>query len=160
MKKRFLFTLIILLIVTVSTVKAQFSIGPGVIYGTKIKQLGLTANVAYDMTKKWGLMADYTYYFPKNSLNWWSLDFDARHNICSMNDKNSIYALAGLNLLYYKVPNSSDYLGSPNVNYTGLNIGAGWKIALKEKINLIPEARFTFGNLDYLRLGVKLMFTL
>lgn len=160
MKKHILFTLIILGIVATTSVKAQFSIGPGVLYGTKIEQLGLSANVNYDISHKFGVIADYSYWFPKNSLNWWSLDFDGTYNFYTLNDKNSLYALAGLDLLYYKVPSGGIYGGSSNYNYSGLNIGAGWKVLLSNKMNLIPEVRYTLGDVNYFRVGVELMFGL
>lgn len=145
---------------TVSSLKAQFSIGPGIHYGTQIEQIGISANANYDFTDKFGVMGGYTYFLPKNSLNWWALDFDGTYSFLSLSDKSKLYALAGLNLLYYKYPAIGDYVGSNSLSYTGVNIGAGWKLRLGKKMDLVPEVRYTFGNADYLRFGVKLMFGL
>ena len=173
---------------TVSSLKAQFSVGPGVLYGTKIEQVGISANASYDFTAKCGAMAGYTYFFEKNSLKWWALDFDGTYSFASLNDKSKFYALAGLNLLYYQYPdlnytaamvgNASlrgldispnkvmgvaaiaANVGTSSISYTGVNIGAGWKLGISKKMDLVPEVRYTLGNANYLRISVKLMFGL
>ena len=158
MKKRFLFTVIIIGIMTVSSVKAQFSIGPGVLYGTKIETFGISANANYDITEKFGAMADYTYFFEKNSVNWWSLDLNGTYTFFKHNVE--WYALAGLDLLYYKVKVGTLYTASSSSSYSGVNIGTGWKIKINDKIKLVPEWRYTISNYGYFRFGAKLMFSI
>jgi hypothetical protein len=154
MKKRVLFTVIIVGIIAVSSVKAQFSIGPGVGYVTKTQTIMLSANVNYDLPRMFGVMADYNYIFPeRSSYKWWSLDFDGTYSFADLIDKSKLYGLAGLNLLYYKYPGY-------NFSYTGVNIGAGWKFGIENKMDLVPEVRVTFGSISYVRVGVKLMFSL
>lgn len=160
MKKRILFTVIIVGIMTVSSLKAQFSIGPGLLYGTKIEQPGLSATADYDFNKMWGAMASYTYFIPKNSLDWWALDFNAAYNCYAQSDKSKLYVLAGLNLLYYKYPSVAGYVGSNSLSYTSVNVGAEWKLGIGKKMDLVPEAIYTFGNANYFRFGVKVMFGL
>lgn len=160
MKRRLFFTVIIIGVITVSSLKAQLSVGPGVLYGTKIEQAGISATGHYDITKMFGVMAGYTYFIPKNSLDWWSLDFDATYNCYTQSEKSKLYALAGLDLLYYKFPTSAGYVGSNSLSYTGVNVGAGWKLGIGHKMDLVPEVRYTLGNANYLRFGAKLMFGL
>lgn len=139
-------------IMAVSSAKAQLSIGPGLVYGTKIEEVGLTANVNYDIDQKFGAMVGGTYYYPKNSVNWWSLDVDGTYSL----DKNNVdwYALAGLNLLYY------NYSQNLHANYTGFNLGIGWKVKITDKIKLVPEWRYTISDFSYFRFGTKVMFNL
>jgi len=154
MKKLFSFSVIIIGIMAVSTVKAQFRIGPGLGFVTETKTLMLSASANYDLAKNFGLMAGYDYIFAKTSSHkWWGLDLDGTYTFVRENEKGKLYALAGLNLLYYSYPGSS-------FNYTGVNIGVGWRLALGDKLELVPETRVTLGNLSYLRLGLKIMFCL
>ena len=154
MKKRFLFIVIIIGIMAVSSVKAQFRIGPGIGFVTETKSLMLYGSANYDLPKNFGVMASYNYIFAKTtSHKWWGLDLDGTYTFVSQNEKGKLYALAGFNLLYQSYPGY-------NFNYTGLNIGAGWREGIGNKIELVPEARITLGNLSYVRLGIKLMFGL
>ena len=74
--------------------------------------------------------------------------------------KSDLNVLAGVNLIYFK---SASSLGSITGIYNrllGANIGVGWKLKMGNKNNLIPEIRYTLGDLNYLRFGVKFMFGL
>jgi len=154
MKNRYLFTVIVIGIMTVSAAKAQFRIGPGLGYVTETKTLMLTASANYDLAKNFGVMAGYDYIFARTSSHkWWGLDLDGTYTFVRENEKGKLYVLAGLNLLYQSTPGY-------NYNYTGVNLGVGWRLALGEKMELVPETRVTIGNLSYLRLGLKLMFNL
>lgn len=141
----------------VSSVKAQFSIGPGIFYGTKINTVGISANANYDFNDKCGAMADYTYFFPKNSVNWWTLDLDGTYTYFKHNVE--WYALAGLDIFYASYKSGSIYgSSSSSSSNAGFNIGIGWKIKITDKIKLVPEWRYTFNNDGYFRFGAKLMF--
>jgi opacity protein-like surface antigen len=164
MKKSILLTVIIAGFMSVSPLKAQFSIGPGVVYGTEIEQVGLSANASFDFLKRLGVMGDYTYFFKKNSLEWWTLDFDATLDVLRFSETSKLYGLAGVNWTYYSFPEGTYSTGSGSKTYTGFNLGAGWKIGVANKMSVVPEVRYTFASLEsssgYLRFGVKLMFGL
>jgi len=154
MKKHFVFTVIILGIMAASSVKAQFRVGPGFGYITETKTLLLSASANYDFSENFGAMVDYDYIFAKTSSHkWWGLDFDGTYTFISQNEKGKLYVLAGLNSLH------QSYSGH-NFSYTGVNIGAGWRKDIGNKMELVPEAKITIGELSYLRLGLKLMFSL
>ncbi len=156
MKKGIFFAVMILGIMTASSLKAQFSVGPGVVYGTKIETIGVDGVVHYAFPNKIGVMAGYTYFFEKDHVTWSAIDVDATYDFYSMDDKGSLYALAGVNFIHSKVK----VLGTEVTgNDTGVNVGAGWKIAMGA-MSLVPEVRYTFGGGDYLRVGVRLMFGL
>jgi outer membrane immunogenic protein len=165
MKKCILFTVFIIGIMSVSPLKAQFSIGPGMVYGSQIEQVGLSANAGFDFLR-FGVIGDYTYFFKKNSLEWWTLDLDGTLNLLGLGNLTKLYALAGLNMLYYTFPGTggSYGTGSGSKNYSGFNIGAGLKVGLGKKMHLVPEVRYTFVSLEsssgYARIGVKIMFGL
>jgi hypothetical protein len=157
MKKGIFLVLMILGVMTVSSVKAQFSVGPGVVYGTNIETVGIDGVVHYAFPNKFGLMAGYTYFFEKDHVTWSAIDVDATYDIYSMGDRGSVYALAGVDFLHSKV----QVLGvNVTGNDTGVNVGAGWRIGISGAMSLVPEVRYTFGGGDFLRVGVKLMFGL
>lgn len=154
MKNRFLFTVIIFGIMAVASVKAQFRIGPGLGYVTETRTLLLSASANYDLPKNFGVMAEYDYIFAKTSSHkWWGLDLDGTYTFVRKNEKGKLYALAGINLLHQTYPGF-------NQSYTGVNVGAGWRLAMGNNMELVPEAKITIGNLSYLKLGMKLMFGL
>jgi outer membrane immunogenic protein len=166
MYKKILFSIVIIGIMTVSSLKAQISVGPGILYGTKIESAGISANAGFDITKKISVLAAYGYFLDKepysdgSNSNWWTIDADAAYKFCKMSDKSSLFVLAGVNLIYFKYASSmGNYTGIYN-RLTGANIGAGWKLGMGNKMDLVPEVKYTFGDFNYLRFGVKLMFGL
>lgn len=152
MKKRFLFTVIIMGIMAVSSVNAQFRVGPGVGFVTETRTLLLSATVNYDLPQNWGLMGAYDYIFAEiASHTWWGLDVAGTYTFNIQNAKGKLYGIGGLNFL------SSSWTGH-NKSYTGLDLGAGYRIPIGSKMELVPDAIITVGSENYLRLGVKLMF--
>lgn len=157
MKKGIFFAVMILGMMTVSSVKAQFSVGPGVVYGTQIETIGVDGVIHYAFPNKIGIMGGYTYFFEKSHETWSAIDVDATYDLYSMGDRGSLYALAGVNFLHNKVKVAGV---SVTGNDTGFNLGAGWRIGMGTKASLVPEVRYTFGGGDFLRVGVRLMFGL
>jgi len=158
MKKSIFLTLLIATAIAVSPVKAQFSIGPGVVYATELENVGISGVLNYDFANRIGLMGGFTYFLEKDNVNWWAIDLDATYNFYSVQERGSVYALAGVNFLVVKAdydPLDPDDIFDDNI--TGFNIGVGWKIG-DGVIKLVPEVRYTIGEVDYLRVGVKLMF--
>lgn len=178
MKKRFLFTVIIIGIMAVPSLKAQFRIGPGLGFVTETRTLLVSASANYDLSQNFGVEAGYNYIFPKTSTHkWYGLDLDGTYTFVRENEKGKLYVLAGLNLLHYSYPsvNSSTTVkssvavysseevnssGAYSHSYIGANIGVGWRLAIAGKMELVPETVVTIGELSYLRLGLKLMFSL
>jgi hypothetical protein len=158
MRKRILLTVLIIGLTTVSSLKAQFSLGPALVYATDINTLGISANANYGINEKFGAMGSYTYFFSKDHVDWWALDIDGTYTFTTLSDKSKLYALAGFNIIYWKY----NYMGytTPNDSHAGINIGAGLKYALGKKMDLVPEVRYTIESGGYLRAGVKLMFGL
>ena len=157
MKIRIFFTVLVIGIISFSSLKAQISIGPGVAYGTNIDQIGVLGNVTYNFAQKWGVMGDLTFFLQTQDITWTALDIDATYDFCKLNEKNNLYALAGLDFLRTK----ASILGyTATGNDTGLNLGVGWKMKLSNKIFFIPEARYSFISDGFLRIGARLMFSL
>ena len=157
MKKGVFLAVMILGIMSVSSLKAQLSIGPGVHYATEIESIGIQGVAAYELPSNLGVMAGYTHFLEKDNVKWSAIDVDATYSLYSMEERGSVYALAGVSFLQTKVEIEGVKVTG---NDTGFNIGAGWKIGMGSTMNLVPEVRYTFVGDGFLRVGVKLMFGL
>ncbi|MEI6276654.1 MAG: hypothetical protein WCP08_11725 [Prolixibacteraceae bacterium] len=154
MKNRFLFSVIIIVIMTVYSGKAQIRIGPGIGFITETRTLLLSAHANYDLPGNLGVMASYDYIFAQTSSHkWWGLDLDGTYTFVRPDKKGKLYALAGFNLLH------QSFSGNNN-SYAGLNLGVGWRFKLGDKLEWVPEAKITLGKLSYLRLGINIMYNL
>jgi hypothetical protein len=99
-------------------------------------------------------MAGYDYIFSNTaSHKWWGLDLNGTYTFVRENEKGKLYVLAGLNFLHESFPGYS-------ASFKGVNMGVGWRLAIGNNMELVPETSITIGNLSYLRLGLKLMFGL
>ncbi len=170
MKNLFKVLVVLTLIFSVSGVKAQMSAGPGLVFGTDINNIGFSANGKYEFNEKWSAAPSFTYFLKKDYVNWSALDLDANYQITEIENVGGLYAIGGLNLTFWKVKYDYDYdlgeygdfSGSINGNGSdaGVNLGLGLNVPAGEKMAIAPEIRYTLGGANYLRIGVKVMFSL
>jgi len=170
MKKLFTVLTIAILLFAGYNTKAQISVGPGVVFGTDINNIGFSANGRYDFNEKWSAAAAFTYFLKKDYVNWSALDLDANYQITDIENIGGLYAIGGLNLTFWKVKYDYNYdlgeygdlSGSLDTNGSdaGLNLGLGLNVPVGDKLAVAPEVRYTLGGANYLRLGVKVMFGL
>ncbi|SHF65136.1 hypothetical protein SAMN05444274_10758 [Mariniphaga anaerophila] len=167
-----LFTLLFasILFFAVPEAGAQISVGPGVVFGTDINNIGFSVNGKYDFNEKWSAAPSFTYFLKKDFVNWSALDLDANYQLTQIENIGGLYALGGLNFTFWKIKYEYDYdLGEygdfagtldGTGSDVGLNLGLGLNIPAGEKLAIAPEVRYTLGGANYLRLGVKVMFGL
>lgn len=170
MKKLFTVLTIAVLFFTGYNAKAQISVGPGVVFGTDINNVGFSANGKYEFNEKWSAAATFTYFLKKDYVNWSALDLDANYQITDIENIGGLYAIGGLNLTFWKVKYDYDFdfgeygtysdSGSATGSDAGINLGIGLSVPLGEKLAIAPEIRYTLGGANYLRAGVKVMFGL
>ncbi len=166
MKNSLTFLLVTVLFFTICEAKAQISVGPGIVYGTDINNIGFSANGKYELSEKWSLAPGFTYFLKKNYVNWSALDLDVNYQFTEIEKLGSLYAIGGLNVTFYKIKydldfgDFGDFSGSAKGSNTGVNLGLGLNIPAGEKMALAPEIKYTLGNGSYLRLGVKVLFSL
>jgi len=178
MKK--IFTLIVILTsISFSTFAQQIKVGGGLWYTSDIKSLGISVNGNYDFDDNWTGCFAYTYVIKNNYTNFSILDFDANYN--NIFENIPIYPILGLNLSFTSVKiddildyteysttlkSSSEYeypiLESVKYSETnfGINFGVGYIVKLSDKLELMPELRYTVGGVNFFRGGAKLMYTL
>ena len=162
MKKLFIVIIAILLVGSFQETKAQFTVGAGLGYATDISSLGISANVGYEIDETWEATGSYTHFLEKDYVKWSAVDFNANYNISEIENLGKFYAIGGLNITTVKIdiPGLSEFLGSSSTSESnfGVNIGAGLKMDLSEKMILAPEMTYSISSGSYLRIGAKLMF--
>ena len=145
--------------------------GAGLKYATDISTMGIEAKGVYLASDTWEIAPAFTYYFKKNNLNWSTLDFDA-HYVFSADDKNTFYAIGGLNVTFwkFKVDGLSELddlfegsgLGGSGFDSSGsdvgVNIGVGSRFAISDKMYFNADLKYTIGNANYLSAGVGVLY--
>jgi len=168
--KKFLTVIIVLVVVfSFSEVKAQISVGGGLWYGTDINNVGFSINGKYEFNEDWSAAPSFTYFLKKDNVNWSALDLDANYQITDIGNIGGLYGIGGLSMTFwgFKFDDSGlgDYAGiysdfDTNFTEVGLNLGLGLNVVTSEKLAIAPEIRYTLGGVNYLRIGVKVMFGL
>ena len=162
MKKLFVVIVAVLLFGSIQETKAQFTVGAGLGYATDISSLGISANVGYEIDETWEATGSYTHFLKKDYVKWSAIDFNANYNISEIESLGNLYAIGGINITTVKldIPGLSEFLGGNSTSESnfGLNIGAGLKVDLSEKMILAPEMTYSISSGSYLRIGAKLMF--
>lgn len=162
MKKLFVIIVAILLVGSFQETKAQFTVGAGLGYASDISSLGISANVGYEIDETWAATGSYTHFLKKDYVKWSAIDFNANYNISEIESLGNLYAIGGINITTVKldIPGLSEVFGGSSASESnfGLNIGAGLKVDLSEKMILAPEMTYSISSGSYLRIGAKLMF--
>lgn len=182
MKNRVFFIAILMLsgafLGKVNAQESKISVGAGLNYATKIENIGISLQGLYKINPTWEASPKFTYFFKKNFMSYSALDFNG-HYVFSDNGSSAFYALAGLNITFYKFDfgNGSelefeideeydlynDYLGGASFiddkgSNMGLNLGIGTRFPISDKLDFNAEGKYILGNLNYLNLGVGILY--
>jgi len=151
-----LLKVIICLIVlfTVTEANAQKKVGGGVWYATDMENVGISVNGAYFINDNFSIAPSFTYFLAKNNVNWSMLDLDVNYSFTEL-DFGNLYAIGGLNLTFFSVDLGG--WGKVSGTNTSFNAGIGLGMPIGDNMTLCPEVRYTFGDGDFLRIGVKLL---
>lgn len=163
--KSFIKTFVVaILFLVVTEASAQISVGPGLVYGTDINNIGISVNGKYEFNEKWSAAPAFIYFLKKDYVNWSALDLDANYQLTEIENLGGLYAIGGLNMTFFKIKYEADFgeFGNFSESLTGsdagINLGIGLNIATSEKFALAPEVKYTLGGANYLRIGIKVMF--
>lgn len=143
----------------------NIDVGVGLVYGSEMETLGITADAYYGITNNFRVGGGLSYFFPNSEpgydTNLFSIDLNGHYFFYS-EDEVSIYGLTGLNIAFL----SYNYEGTAGPDDTsnsevGLNIGGGVEYAL-DFADLFGELKFAGigGDADQLVLGAGLRFNL
>ncbi|MEZ5106805.1 MAG: outer membrane beta-barrel protein [Draconibacterium sp.] len=175
MKKFFTFLIVAALSLTTNlyaqSEDTKFLIGAGLNYATDISNIGLSVDGTYLINEDWEAAAGFTYFFEKNLVNWSMLDFDG-HYVFHNNNGLTAYGLAGLNVTFWKIKWENVYGDEYGDLWSGvlddvskgsdvgLNLGAGIRYGLSDKLLFTGEAKYTVSSGGFLTLtaGVAYCF--
>lgn len=175
MKNLFKTVIFIVLFSTITKATAQISIGPGIAYGTEINNIGLSLNGKFEINEKFAIAPSFTYFLKKDFVTLSSLGINANYEITKIENTGILYGIGGLGVTFWSIdgrgfiekeygfqipagPFSQGY--DANTTEIALNLGVGLNIFAGEKMNIAPEIMYTFGDIEYLTIGTKILFDL
>ncbi len=146
---------VVLVLFSFSEAKAQISVGAGAVFGTEINNLGISVHGKYQFTDEWSAAPSFTYFLKKDNLSWSSLDLDANYQISDA----GLYLIGGLNMTFFSIDTEGTFFDGVDLNGTdtGFNVGAGMNFEIGDGLTFAPEARYTLGGGNFLRIGLKIM---
>ncbi len=142
--------LFVMILCVITEANAQTKVGGGVFYASKLENVGISVNGNYFFSDNFSAAPSFTYFFEKDNLNWSMLDLDVNYHFAEL-DFATVYGVGGLNVTFVEV------LGYTGSN-TGLNLGLGLAMPLSDAMTLCPEIKYTLGDGDFFRIGLKLLF--
>ncbi|MEM8485915.1 MAG: hypothetical protein AAF564_10225 [Bacteroidota bacterium] len=157
--------LFITVVIFTPAVKAQspFLLGGGLVFGTDIEAIGIQANGVYPLDEERGinLAGDLTLFFPDDApgvdVSLFTINANG-HYIFSTTETLMAYALAGLNIGFFKFEadfgGTGELFGASSVTDTeiGLNAGAGVQFDVGFGY-AYGEAKLVLGGFDQLVIG-------
>lgn len=129
---------------------SQTKVGLQVNYATKI-EFGVGAKASFSITDKIDIAPSFNYYFGPSSdsstglfrssvsTSFFAINADGHYNF-EIDDKLTVYPLAGINLSFFSV--SVGGFGSASTSSFGLNLGGGLDYGFSEKLSGIFELKF------------------
>jgi hypothetical protein len=133
------------------------SVGPQLGYGTNDTKFFLGAQFAYPIANRFDLYPNFQYYFPGNSVHFWTLEGSARY-WPKLNMKNSgLYTGAGLNINHSSVSVGGFSASSTDV---GLALFSGWQFQTTSNLLPFGQIRVVIGNADRVDFGGGINFKL
>ncbi len=181
MRKQVLITALALVFMLVAGVsKAQdskFLLGGGATYASDISSFGFFVKANYAITEKIEVAADFNYFLPKKvavgmgmedvKYNYMSFDVDGHFAFLS-DEKMTLYGLAGLNILMVRIPSYEvSYPGAGTMKFggttdsnMGLNLGAGGRFGLSDKLSAFGEVKYVISEGGYVQVNAGILFAL
>jgi outer membrane protein X len=140
--------------------KGDMAVGGNLTIGTSdLTNFGIGGKLQYNILDPIRLEGSATYFLPANQnvpgnvvhkpvINMW--DFSANgHYLFHINNKVTLYPLAGLSLLVVKSETKTQYEGvrvMDSSSKMGLNLGGGLDFKLTDRLAFNAEARFRISN--------------
>ena len=145
------------LLLFATEIRAQFSLGPGLAFGTDVDEIGIQVRGINSFTDQWRGSADVIYYLDGlKDFSIWEINLNAHYVFADANKFNA-YALAGFNVLLF----SASFLGESSTSTeAGLNLGTGGQYFISDKVSGLVELKYTISDLNQLVIGLGLQFQL
>ena len=173
-------TIALIMLLSSSSLFAQFQVGGGVSYGWTVSRPGLTAKALGTLSEKWKLSPGFTYYTHDNfNHSGFSLPFGKVNELYSVDldfhkqlklkglKKLTPYLIAGVNysFIVFNIPanpnGSTDRLIRDTTNEMAINLGVGANYQISKMSNLYYEAKaILFGDFEQSAFNLGFMTTI
>lgn len=145
--------------------QTKLRVGAGFMYGSEINSAAFVVKGVYAFADQWEGSVSFNRFFEKDYSTWSVIDLDG-HYVHQLQDRLSLYGLAGMAINFWKVHIPEQSFGNGysfpaqthSGTHIGLNIGGGVNYALTEQFSFAPEARFTISEGSFLRIGATLQY--
>lgn len=171
MNKKHTLTILCFSILAIFTkeANAQITVGGGIVYGTKVENIGINVTGQYFINDNIAIAPSFTYYFPKKitsnySYKWYEINVDGNYYFAIPDSKIKPYGLAGLNLSIISLPtyNIGVFGTSDNSSNTefGFNIGGGASYDIGKKVLPFAQLKYTISSYNQLAIMAGIRYTL
>lgn len=156
MKKTFAFALF-LTVMSVSMCGQITHAGLAGGYGLSIKEPGFGLYGMYNINEQIKIVPNIMYYLPheivtsdgSQSFTWWVFNMDGNYIILDQ-EAFQVYGLMGLSMVYLKGEQDEPPFQDLKYQYKlGLNIGAGIRLPISDKVSPFAELKLTMGDEAY-----------
>lgn len=157
MKKLFMIACMMLASTAMFAEKGATTVG---VHGAYIidspNNIGVGANVGYEIIDNLRGVAEFDYYLKKDNVSYWDVNVGAQY-LFKLSDAFTVYPTAGIDLLGSKV-SVAGYSASDSK--MGLNIGAGVEYQLSSSLALKAEYNYKtqYDGASFLKVGVVIPF--
>ena len=174
MKKILITLCVVLITLSASAQKGETAIGANILYGSKLKNIGIGAKGQYNFTDNIRGEASFDYFLKKEGVSMWGINANI-HYLFDVTDKIKVYPLAGIGYVNtggsgddwdddddddngygygygwerapsYEDDGDDDYDGSSSDGNIAINLGCGVQYALTEKISINAELKYQIIN--------------
>ncbi len=133
-------------------------------YLSEIESIGVSGDVIYDITEKFGVSANGTYSVSdvkSTRAKWFALDINGRYKVI-----DELYMLAGgeyLSITIKELGLGGGSIGGKSTTDSsefGFNVGTGYKYNLIDNVSIFAEAKYVIMEIAYFhaRLGLQFDF--
>jgi len=160
---------ILCLLITSQTASAQLLGGGGIVLGSRDEgQLGINAKLLFPIREKLHLSPGVTFFAPENESKQGS-DIKVRFSVVEVDaqfhfnivDELHLYPLAGLGMAFSRNElTSQGQTDTENTHEFGINIGAGARYQLVDRLHLFGEGKLTIGGMDQTSVTLGVLYSL
>jgi len=158
MIKRIFFNTLFILILTLPGFSQFTHVGLNAAFATQVKEPGFGLSAIYRVNDQIKLVPNAVYFLPHKittdygtqKFEWWAINLDGNYVILSEGIFEG-YGIMGLNFMNVTGEQDEILLGTPfkdkrSLLKLGLNIGAGIRLNLGDKVVPFGELRYTLGS--------------
>jgi Opacity protein and related surface antigens len=146
MKKAVFFVATLFITLSVFAQKDAKSVNFSLNYGTEIESVGIGGQFTYNLSERFRVAPDFTYFLENNNWKEWDLNLNA-HYLFPLNDsKITIYPIAGFILTHWSFDDGteagSNKPTSLSATKVGFNLGGGMQYAFSNTFFFRGELKY------------------